>query len=59
VAEGWPNHVQVVVPNGGHGQGGPCINAMVVRLVQTGSLDGIDTSCVQDAPPTRFELPGG
>lgn len=59
VAQSWPNHLHVVVPNGGHGQGGPCVSAMVVRLVQTGSLDGIDTSCVQDAPPTRFELPGG
>lgn len=59
VAKGFPNSIQVVVPNGGHGQGGPCIRAMMVHLIRKGSVTGIDTSCVQSAPPTRFELPGG
>ena len=59
VAKGFPNSVQVVVPNGGHGQGGPCIRAMMVRLIRTGSVAGIDTSCVQAARPTRFEIRGG
>lgn len=59
VARLWPNSLHVVVPNGGHGQGGPCIRSMIEQLVETGSVDGIDTSCVEAAPPTRFELPGG
>jgi len=59
VAKGFPNSLQVVVPNGGHGQGGSCIRAMMVRLIRTGSVAGIDTSCVQGAPPTRFEIRGG
>jgi len=50
--------MHVVVPNGGHGVGGPCIDAMVARLIGTGSLEGIDTSCIRQAPPTRFRLPG-
>jgi pimeloyl-ACP methyl ester carboxylesterase len=59
VAESWPNSVHVVVPNGGHGQGGPCVAAMMRQLIRTASVEGIDTSCVERAPPTRFELPGG
>jgi pimeloyl-ACP methyl ester carboxylesterase len=58
VAKGWPNSVQVVVPNGGHGQGGPCIDAMIQHLLSTGSVEGIDASCVSSSPPTRFEMPG-
>ena len=57
IAAGWPNSLHVVVPNGGHGQGGPCIDRMVLHLVRTGTIDGIDTSCVQSRPPTRFEIP--
>jgi pimeloyl-ACP methyl ester carboxylesterase len=58
MAEQWPNSVHVVVPNGGHGQGGPCITAMLVHLIRTGSVSGIDTSCVQSRPPTAFEISG-
>jgi len=59
VAAGWPNALHVVVPNGGHGQGGPCIAAMELHLVRTGSIEGIDTSCVKSAPPTRFRIESG
>ncbi len=57
VAGSLKNHLHVVVPNGGHGVGGPCIDRMITRLVTTGGLDGIDTSCVSAAPPTQFRLP--
>ena len=56
VAKGWPNALHVVVPNGGHGQGGPCIAAMELQLIRTGSTEGIDTSCVRSPPPTEFEI---
>lgn len=59
VARHLPNSLHVVVPNGGHGVGGPCIAAMTQRLVETASLEGIDAECIRDAPPTRFRLPGG
>jgi len=56
VAAFWPNSIHIVVPNGGHGQGGPCIDAMVLQLIATGSIAGIDTNCVSSPPPTRFEI---
>ncbi len=37
VAAGWPNSLHVIVPNGGHGQGGPCINRLILQLIQTGT----------------------
>ncbi len=54
VAGRWSNSLHIVVPNGGHGQRGPCIDRMILKLVQSGSIDDIDVSCVSSAPPTRF-----
>ena len=54
VASGWPNSLHVVVPNGGHGQGGPCIDGLVLQLIRSGSVEGIDPSCVRSARPTDF-----
>lgn len=59
VARLWPNSRHVVVPNGGHGQSGPCVEAMVLEVIRTASANGIDRSCLREAPPTRFTLPGG
>jgi pimeloyl-ACP methyl ester carboxylesterase len=59
VAAGWPHSRHVVVPSSGHGQGGPCVGAMVLELVRSGSVEGIDTRCVSRAAPTRFEISGG
>jgi pimeloyl-ACP methyl ester carboxylesterase len=59
VAEHLSRSLHVVVPNGGHGVGGPCIEAMVMGLIETGGLEGLDASCVQAAPPTRFRVPDG
>ena len=58
VAGHWPNSLHIVVPNGGHGQGGNCINQMILKLVATASVKGIDVTCVRSRPPTRFEFPG-
>ncbi|HUG39896.1 MAG TPA: alpha/beta fold hydrolase [Longimicrobiales bacterium] len=46
VARHLPDALHVVVPGGGHGVGGPCIERMVVELIESGSLEGVDTSCV-------------
>jgi pimeloyl-ACP methyl ester carboxylesterase len=59
VAAHLSRHLHVIVPNGGHGVGGPCIERMVGHLVTTGGLAGIDTSCVAKAPPTVFRVPPG
>lgn len=57
VARHLPNSLHVVVPNGGHGVGGPCIDQMIDALLETARVDGLDVSCVEAAPPTRFRLP--
>ncbi|HET9276327.1 MAG TPA: alpha/beta fold hydrolase [Gemmatimonadales bacterium] len=54
VAAHLSRRVHVVVPNGGHGVGGDCILRMMSRLIATGSVEGLDTSCVAAAAPTRF-----
>ncbi len=58
VARHLPNSLHVVVPNGGHGVGGPCIAEMIRVLLETARLDDVDASCVEAAPPTRFRIPG-
>ncbi len=54
VAAHLTRKLHVVVPNGGHGVWNTCISRMVTHLITTASLDGVDTSCVAAAPPTRF-----
>ena len=55
VAENWSNSLHVVVPNGGHGQRGPCIRGLILELIESGSIQGIDSQCVSKPPPTVFE----
>ncbi|MFW6078134.1 MAG: alpha/beta hydrolase, partial [Gemmatimonadota bacterium] len=57
VARHLPNSVHVVVPGGGHGVSGPCVRAMQVTLIETGSVDGLDTSCVGRVDAPAFRLP--
>jgi pimeloyl-ACP methyl ester carboxylesterase len=59
VARHLPNSLHVVVPNGGHGVGGPCIAEMMRVLVETARLDDLDPSCIQAASPTNFRVPDG
>lgn len=58
VARHLPNSLHVVVPNGGHGVGGPCIARMIATLLETASVDALDTSCIEATPPTEFRVPG-
>lgn len=57
VAQGLSNAMHVVVPAGGHGVGGPCVLAMIVRLIEDGQLDNVDSSCVAEVPAPKFRLP--
>jgi len=57
IAGQFSNSVHVIVPNGGHGQRSPCISSMILELVTSGSIEGLDVSCIEDAPPTRFVIP--
>lgn len=54
VASHLPNSLHLVVPGAGHGVGGPCIREIQLRFVESGSVEGIDTSCLEARPPTEF-----
>lgn len=58
VASRLPNSLHVVVPNGGHGVGGACVDGLIAGLISSGSVDALDPTCVEAAPRTEFRLPG-
>ncbi len=52
------NSLQVVLPDGGHGlngiQGAECANRMMVAFIESGTVQGLDTSCVAGMRRPRF-----
>jgi pimeloyl-ACP methyl ester carboxylesterase len=52
------NSLHLVVP-GAHGVGGACIDSIIRRVFETGSVAGIDTSCTKKMrlPPLRAPKP--
>jgi pimeloyl-ACP methyl ester carboxylesterase len=58
VARGLTRSLHVVVPNGGHGVGGACVGGLVLALLRSGTVEGLDPSCIEAVPPTRFSSPG-
>jgi pimeloyl-ACP methyl ester carboxylesterase len=57
VSQYFSNSLHIVVPGAGHGVSGTCIDEIELRFVQTASIEGIDTSCIETRPPTAFVLP--
>jgi len=61
VAKGLPNSLSIVVPHGGHGYDGleglDCLTELEAEFVRSGSVQGLDTACVQRIrrPPFRTE----
>lgn len=51
------NNRTVVIPGAGHGVGGWCVDRMVRDLIERGSLEDVDTSCVPRMRPPSFRLP--
>ncbi|MGH7541015.1 MAG: alpha/beta fold hydrolase [Gemmatimonadota bacterium] len=51
VAAYLPNSLHVVVPGGGHGPGNACTDALETRFLETGSVEGLDPSCVGETAP--------
>ncbi len=47
VAQHLGNSLHIVVPGSGHGAGGPCVSEIERRFVETGSIEGLDTSCLE------------
>ncbi len=58
VAKHLSNSLHVVVPSAGHGIGGPCVGQIQLAFIESGSVEGLDTSCFEERPPTEFVLPG-
>lgn len=46
----------VIVRNGSHGLGGPCIRSLTLQFIDRGSTEGFDTSCVDQIPMSSFKL---
>lgn len=57
VAEGLPNSLKVVVPGAGHGVTGGCVETLELQLIESGSVAGLDPSCVEAVPSPSFRLP--
>lgn len=56
-AKTLPNHLSVVVPGVGHGATSEgCTSELVARLVERGTLQGLDASCVQRMKRPPFFL---
>lgn len=54
------NSVQVVVPDGGHSfegiAGAECVDGLIIRLVETGTVLGLDGACLERAKRPGFAL---
>ncbi len=45
-----------IVAAGGHGIGGPCIQSIATAFLETASVEGLDTACVDEMALPPFEL---
>ena len=50
-----PKSLHIVAP-GGHGVGGPCLDSIAKRFLETARVDTLDTSCVADLELPPFVL---
>lgn len=55
----FPNGVHIVAPGGTHTPTSPCIEGLARELYATGSVKGLDLSCVARDPIPPFALPEG
>ena len=56
-AKGFRNSLHVVVPGQGHGQAQlPCVQKLLRRFIDAGSVAGLDTACIGTLEPTPFFL---
>jgi pimeloyl-ACP methyl ester carboxylesterase len=56
-AEGFESRLHVVVPGQGHGQTRlPCVQRLLRRFIDQGSVADLDTACVETIRPAPFFL---
>jgi len=60
LARSLKNSLQIVVPQGGHGLGGlegtDCLDRLTAKFIETGSTNGLDTSCIKTIRRRPFAL---
>jgi pimeloyl-ACP methyl ester carboxylesterase len=54
VAKQLPNSLHVIVPKGSHGGAGKCTDDLIARFITTGTVQGLDPSCVKEYPGPKF-----
>jgi pimeloyl-ACP methyl ester carboxylesterase len=57
VAQYLSRSLHVVQPNAGHGAGGPCVAQLRLQLITTGSVEGLDPSCIRPTSNPDFVIP--
>ncbi len=57
VAPWLANGRVITVPGGGHSNGFDCVNGLIVRFIQAGSAEDLDTSCLDELELPEFSLP--
>ncbi len=57
VARYLTHSLHVVQPNAGHGAGGSCVTQLRRQLIATGSIDGLDPSCIRPTSKPNFVVP--
>ena len=57
VAQYLSRSLHVVQPNAGHGAGGPCVAQLRLQLITTGSVEGLDPSCIRPTSRPDFVIP--
>jgi pimeloyl-ACP methyl ester carboxylesterase len=51
-----PNSLHLVVP-GAHGVGNPCLTSIQKQFLETGTLEGLDISCIEALKAGPFHIP--
>jgi pimeloyl-ACP methyl ester carboxylesterase len=54
VAQGFPQGKLVRIPHGTHAGAGSCEERLIADFLDRGSVQGLDLSCIQAAPPVPF-----
>ena len=56
VAAGFPHGLLVKIPRGTHAGAGSCETKLIADFLDRGTVQGLDTSCIQAAPPVPFVI---
>ncbi|HEV2719456.1 MAG TPA: alpha/beta hydrolase [Thermoanaerobaculia bacterium] len=56
VAQTLPNARHVVLPERGHNDVDPCVNAIIEHFIAAGNSSDLDTSCLEKSSPLTFAL---